>query len=982
MKYQQGMLRQIKGYRKFILFLTGAGSRFNFGCNPEENSGLRKVSLSFCQAKANILLVLVIALAPSVIVIAQQNAHSQKAEASPSNPLQLWYNRPATYWQEALPLGNATTGAMVFGGIDTARYQLNDHNLWSGEPVDGNNPNGPILLPKIRKLIFEGRYDSAAALYRKMQGPYSARYLPLADLWLYSCGQEQLNGQNATNYFRALDLTTAESHIRYKLGGVNFKRTCFISYPDQVMVIRITADKSKSINLKIGLSSLLRNTLQVHGENKRTATLLLRGKAPSYVANRPYEKKQVVYDRPKNAPDPFGGRGMTFSVLVGVTTSGGQIRHSDSTLEVTNTDTLTIYLTEATSYNGFDKSPSLKGLDDEKIARTRMMAAQKKGYATLRVRHLRDYQNLFSRVNFWLGDGSSMKENPGVMGKKAGHATTKTKYSRAAYPNGLPTDLRLKNFASNPSDHKLQVLYYQYGRYLLIASSRPGSLPANLQGIWNDMVQPPWGSNYTTNINTEMNYWLAENTNLSECATPLFDFIHALAKNGAKTAKVNYDIHQGWLAHHNSDAWAKTSPTGGYDKDPKGTPRWSAWVMAGAWLSTHLWEHYLFTGDQAFLRQQAYPVMRGAAAFLLSWLVKDPKTGYLVTNPSTSPENTVKIKGKEYELTLGSTMDMSIIRAIFTDVIKAAALLEMDQPFAERLKQVRAKLYPFHIGRNGQLQEWYGDWDNPSDKHRHISHLFGLYPGAQITPNATPLLAGAARETLRERGDVSTGWSMAWKVNWWARLKDGEHAYKILLDAFRYIDPASSKAEMSGGGTYPNLFDAHPPFQIDGNFGATAGITEMLLQSHDGVISLLPALPTEWQQGYIKGIKARGNFELDIYWANATLSRAKIKSNLGGHCRIWTSVPVKIVDQQGHNLLPTKNTDNKLQQPLFNWFGNQGKPPLVVSKKHKDPEVIKELAAIPMGQVNKASDTANHLVKGYYTDFETSRGGIYQVVPL
>jgi alpha-L-fucosidase 2 len=616
---------------------------------------------------------------------------------------------------------------------------------------------------------------------------------------------------------------------------------------------------------------------------------------------------------------------MNFTVYAKIVNEGGSISQSGDQLEVKNADAVTIYLTEATSFNGFDKSPGLAGKDPVTEAKNNLQKAILKTYAAIKKTHIADYRSLFDRVKLDLGED---------------HAAAK-----------LPTDLRLKNFTSSPVDHGLTTLYYQFGRYLMIASTRPGSRPTNLQGIWNDAVQPPWGSNYTTNINTEMNYWLAENANLSECHLPLFDFMKELAVNGAKTAKVNYGINEGWVVHHNSDLWAKTSPPGGYEADPRSTPRWSAWPMAGAWFSTHLWEHYLFTGDKQFLREQAYPLMKGAAQFMLHWLVEDPKTKYLVTNPSTSPENTIKIKGKEFDMAMAGTMDMSIIRELFTALIKTTDALNIDAAFRKQLTDAREKLYPFHIGRNGQLQEWFNDWDDPNDKHRHISHLFGLYPGSQLTLNNTPELASAAKESLIERGDVSTGWSMAWKINWWARLHDGEHAYKILSTAFAFIDPNKEKAQMSGGGTYPNLFDAHPPFQIDGNFGATAGITEMLLQSHDGQVSLLPALPRAWGKGFVKGIKARGNFTIDITWNNGKLVQSKIVSVIGGICKLRTNEPVKVIE--------VKSMDNAGANALQTMYG---KPPYQKNDNAKLAEV----------------DTS----KGYIISFKTEKGKTYTIIPL
>ena len=569
----------------------------------------------------------------------------------------------------------------------------------------------------------------------------------------------------------------------------------------------------------------------------------------------------------------------------------------------------------------------MQGKDPSLEAKANLQKAIAKTYDQLKKNHIADYQSLFNRVKF------NLDVNPALV--------------------KLPTDKRLMQFAASPIDHQLQVLYYQFGRYLMISSSRPGSPPTNLQGIWNDKVQPPWGSNYTTNINTEMNYWLAENTNLSECHQPLFDFMKELAVNGSKTAKINYDINEGWLAHHNSDIWAKTSPPGGFEWDPKGVPRWSAWLMAGAWFSTHLWEHYLFTGDKIFLKNEAYPLMKGASQFMLQWLIIDPKTGYLVTNPSTSPENTVKINGKEYQLTMASTMDMSIIRELFTATIKSSEILNVDPAFRDELIKATKKLYPYHIGQYGQIQEWFKDWDDPNDKHRHISQLFGLFPGSQITIKNTPELAAASKQSLIQRGDVSTGWSMAWKINWWARLHDGEHAYKILSAAFTYINPNKEKAQMSGGGTYPNLFDAHPPFQIDGNFGATAGITEMLMQSHDGQISLLPALPPEWKNGSIQGIKARGNFEIDLRWNNGQLSESKIISKLGGNCRLRTLQPVKILEV---NSIPAKGENSNILLTAY------GKTPYEKSSKAKLVEI--------------------NTTEGYTIDFKTEKGKTYTIIPL
>jgi alpha-L-fucosidase 2 len=798
-------------------------------------------------------------------------ALSAKAKAE-HEPLELWFDSPAETWEKALPLGNGRTGAMVFGGVEKEQYSLNDHHLWSGGPVAGN-VGSPELLEQVRQAVSEGNYREADQLWRGMHGPYSARYLPLGDLFL----EFTSNGNPVGNYKRSLDLHNALSSVSYERDGVVYKRESFISHPDQLMVVRLSASEAGKISFKAALSSQLNSAVEVKSDDY----IILKGKAPAYVAHRSDDPRgQVVYE-----PE---GDGMTFETHLRIFPQGGEPLSGKHSIGVNGADEVLLVVATATSFNGFDKSPVLEGKDPASEATAIFEAVPNYDWDALYARHVADYSKLFSRVVLNLGAESDQ-----------------------------PTSTRLLEYQEGSGDHDLIALYFQYGRYLMIASSRNGTPPANLQGIWNHRVQPPWGSNYTMNINTQMNFWPAEITNLPELHHTLFDFMEKLAVNGATTAKVNYGIESGWVAHHNSDVWAKTSPPGGGDWDDRGSPRWSAWPMGGAWLTHHLWEHYLHTGDRAFLAKKAWPLMQGSADFLMNWLVEDAN-GYLVTNPSTSPENSFHYEGQEMAISMASTMDMSIIRESFSNLLRASEALGVDDEWTASVRVAKSRLYPFHVGRLGQLQEWYRDWDRPDDTHRHISHLYSLYPGSQISMELTPELASASAQTLTHRGDVSTGWSMAWKINWWARLKDGNRALTILKEGLKPVS--------LGGSTYGNLFsEAHGALQLDGNFGTPAGIAELLLQSYAGYIHLLPALPDEWGAGSVKGLVARGGFVVDMEWKEGALLDVSIHSKLGGNCRILSKHPLTSADTR---LVPAKghNPNLLLQQPdRVAWVNNAEK---------------------------------------------------------
>jgi len=735
---------------------------------------------------------------------------------SQSNRYLMWYDKPAKNWNEALPIGNGAIGAMIFGNVETELIQLNEETLWTGSPADLNpNPQAPNFLAQVRKLLFSGKNSEAAKLLRKMQGPDTQKYQPLGDLIIYNN-----NKDSVTNYYRDLDISKAVSTTRYTQGGVIYERSIFASAPDSVLVLRLKSGVKGKLNFSLGVRHIVGYKAEIQ------------------------ENDLVFTSKTK----PMDKEGMNYEFRIRVTSTDGTLTKSDSLLKISNASTAVVILSAATSFNGFDKSPVTEGKDANKIALRRLNSASLLSYDLLLKKHLKDYQGYFNRLELNLSK---------------------------SYVPIKPIDKRLEDYKNGIEDFHLEELYFQFGRYLLISSSRPGGIAANLQGIWCNSINPPWRSNYTTNINLQMNYWPAMSLNMAEMYQPLIKQIQNMAVNGRSTAK-NYYKMNGWAAHHNSDIWAQTNPVGAGTGDPK----WANWALGSPWLSQHLFEYYQYTLDKDYLREIAYPIMKGAAEFCLDWLVE--KDGYLVTAPSTSPENVYYDKNRQAQsLTIASAMDMQIIWDLFTNVMEASEILAVDKDFRALILDKRSRLSPLKIGKKGNIMEWYDDFEDVEPEHRHVSHLFGLHPGRQMSPLIDRKIGEACRKTLEMRGDGGTGWSKAWKINFWARLLDGDHAYLMYQQLLK-------------SSTLNNLFDTHPPFQIDGNFGSIAGIGEFFLQSHLGEIHLLPALPKKWNEGSVKGLKAKGAFRLDISWKKNKLDKALLFSEKGSHCTLRTNCPVKI----------------------------------------------------------------------------------------
>lgn len=768
-----------------------------------------------------------------------------------AQPLKLVYDKSATNWNEALPIGNGRLGAMVFGGAAREQLQLNEETIWAGEPGNNVPKNTYDSIIKIRALLNAGNYDQAQAVSNKAfprAAPadlnYGMPYQTMGSVFFDFPGHEKNQ-----DYRRSLDIEKAISNISYKVNDVVYRREIIASLADNVIIVRFTSDKKGMLNFSIDATS------------------------PQKAHEVKTQEKQLVVAGTSGSVDNKTGK-IKFKGLVHPVLKGGNlITHTDR-LEIKGADEVIVYISIATNFKNYK---DLSGNPDVKVENA-IKKAVAKSYSNALNAHVAMYQKYFKRVSLDLGTSAQASKT---------------------------TDIRIKEFSKNFDPH-LVALYFQFGRYLLIASSQPGTQPANLQGIWNDKLSPPWDSKYTVNINTEMNYWPAEITNLSEMHEPLFKMLEDLAVTGKESAQQMYRA-RGWNMHHNTDLWRITGVVdGGF---------YGMWPMGGAWLTQHLWQHYLYTGDKKFLSGY-YPVLKGKALFYLDVLQKDPSGKWLVVSPSMSPENSYQ---KSVGITAGATMDNQLVFDVFNNFINAAKILRVDPLLSDSIQKALAQLPPMQIGQHNQLQEWLQDWDRTNDKHRHISHLYGLFPAGQISPLRTPALTEAAKNSMIYRGDKSTGWSMGWKVNWWARLLDGNQAFKLITDQ---LSPAPVDQSGQNGGTYPNLLDAHPPFQIDGNFGCTSGIAEMLVQSYDGYIYILPALPDVLANGSVKGLKARGGFEIDIDWKNGKLVKLVVKSALGGNCRIRIAEGLKLSGTTKLSAAKSENTNefyqvNKIKEAVI-----------------------------------------------------------------
>ena len=766
--------------------------------------------------------------------------------------LKLWYDKPAEKWTEALPIGNGRLAAMIYGTTGVEQVQLNEETIWSGGPGNNTNPEMAKVLPEITRLFFEGKYQEADNLANaeKRTKNNGMKYQPVGNLWLTFPGHE-----NVTDYYRELDIEDATSMVKYKLNGIEYTREYIASLDNGTIMVRLTASRKGKINCRLGLDCELRSKISMDEDS----TINLSGITDDHEG----ELGQV-----------------RFNALVKARLDGGQLKIDGKELVIDAANSVTVFISIASNFKSYKDISGDGYVKADSILETAIQT----DYKSAKAKHEEIYHRYFDRVSLDLGDsGASIK----------------------------PTDERVVEF-KNGDDPQLVSLYFQFGRYLMISGSQPGSQPLNLQGKWNDQVSPPWDCKYTTNINAEMNYWPAELTNLPEMHEPFLKMVRELSQSGQETARVLYNA-RGWVLHHNTDIWRITGPVD--------WARSGQWPTGEAWVSQHLWEHYLYTGNEAFLKD-AYPAMKGAAEFLLDILIEEPTHGWLVVGPSVSPENNYLPK---INVGAGNTMDNQLVFDLFSNVIRTSKILGVDAAFADSLVAAKDRLPPMQIGQYSQLQEWINDWDRLDDTHRHVSHLYGVFPSNQISPYRTSQLFQAAKNSLIYRGDVSTGWSMGWKVNLWARFLDGDHALKLIGDQ---LSPSVRRVNgKETGGTYPNLFDAHPPFQIDGNFGCTAGIAEMLMQSYDGCVDLLPALPAKWQQGEVRGLVARGGFVVDIRWKHGKLIAVTVESRLGGNLRIRSRN--QLIDSDGEKLMPANGENPNAYYPL-----NQVKEPLI-SKKAK-----------------------------------------------